>query len=115
MSEKLNCECCGMWTSAGKKHLAERSREKPIYGTDFSIPLSQTIEKLRSQLTNIRGQLGDINSAFPVWGERTKDVEGLLTCGIVTLYGIAKEMREFEVRQASPTASTSGMGGENDR
>lgn len=105
MSEKLNCDSCGMWTRAGKESLRQKALASPIYGTDFSVPLSATIEGLRSQITKIRGQLGDIASAYPAWGERTKDVEGLLTCGLATLYGIAKEMREFEVRQADRAAA----------
>jgi hypothetical protein len=88
-----------MWTSSGKESLRKQALKSPIYRTDFSVPLSVTIEKLRSQLTQIRGQLSDINFAYPSWGERTKDVEGLLTCGIVTMHGIAEEMRQLEVRQ----------------
>ena len=71
-------------------------REHPIYGTDFSKPLPEIISKLRDELTRIRGQLGDIKFAFPGWGERTASVEGLLTCGLVSLHYIQEEMREAE-------------------
>jgi hypothetical protein len=90
------CQACGMWTRKGKEKLAENSKLHPIFGTDFSKPLSKIIEEIRVRLVAARGQLSDIASAHPGWGERTADVEGLLTCGLVTLYGIMEEMRKIE-------------------
>jgi hypothetical protein len=102
MADNHSCPTCGMWTQAGKDAFAKRAKENPIYKTDFSVPLSETIDKLRSEICSIRGQLGDIRSAYPGWGERTSDVEGLLTCGLIALYDIAKEMRKFEERKEQP-------------
>lgn len=69
---------------------------KPIYGTDFSIPLSTTVEKVRRDISHARGQLSDISFAYNGWGERVKCVEGLLTCGLMALHQIKEEMREHE-------------------
>lgn len=78
--------------------MAVASRAKPIYGTDFSKPLSQLIEGLRNEIGKIRGQLSDISYAYPGWGERLKSVEGLLTCGLVALYNTKEEMTASENR-----------------
>lgn len=71
---------------------------KPIYGTDFSQPLSKTVEELRSQISHIRGQLYDIGYSYPAWKDRVESVQGLLTCGLVSLYGVAEEMRKHELQ-----------------
>lgn len=72
---------------------------KPIYGTDFSKELSQIVEGLRHQIIQTRGQLSDIEFAYPLWKEQAGDVRGLLTCGLITLSHIKKKMAAWEIRR----------------
>lgn len=71
-------------------------KHNPIFGTDLSIPFSETVEELRSRIAKIRGQLYDIGSAETIWKDRLQSVEGLLTCGLVSLYAVKEEMAEYE-------------------
>lgn len=93
------CECCGKWTDKGKQMLADRAKANPIFGTDMSIPLSDSIELIRTQLSTARGQLSDISSAHPVWEEHVDNIEGLLTCGLIALYSVKEDMLKQERKQ----------------
>jgi hypothetical protein len=94
MSER--CEKCNRLTEEGKRAEAERSKEHPIYGTDFSKPLSELIQEARNEITRIRGKLSDISFAYSGWGEQIKDVEGTLTSSIIYLYYIKEQMERVE-------------------
>jgi hypothetical protein len=84
------------------------SKTKPIYGTDFSVPLSVMIERTRSDIARVRGQLNDIGSAFPGWKQDMEMVEGLLTCGLVTLHWVMEGMQKQEKSEAAVTAGELG-------
>lgn len=94
------CSACGHLTQEGKDAMRERAKKHPIYKTNFDRPLSETIKALRGQIVQIRGQLSDIRFAYPGWGERTQDVEGLLTCGLVVLHNLMEEMSKSETLNA---------------
>lgn len=96
-----SCPSCGRYTERGKQQLAEQSKARPIYGTDFSRPLSELVEFARTDIARVRGRLSDISFAYPGWGEHLACVEGLLTCGLVTLHKTAEDMRENEKRKAT--------------
>ena len=91
------CEHCGKPTLEGLRKRAEQYKSNPIYETNFSEPLSKIIQDIRIQLIATRGTLYDIEFAFPGWGEQTKDVEGLITCGIVVLHEVKKRMEKAEL------------------
>lgn len=93
---KLACGTCGKWNDAGRRSFAEQSLNHPIYGTDFSKQISEIVEDQRKEISIIRGRLGDISSAFPGWKDQLDSVEGLLTCGLVAMADIVKEMKEWE-------------------
>lgn len=95
--EKDTCKECGAWTEAGREHNRERAKQNPIYDTDFSKPLDEIIEGCRDRMVVVRGTLSDIRAAFPGWGERTENVDGLLTCGISELFYIREEMRKIRL------------------
>lgn len=78
---------------------AARYRANPIYGTDLNRPMSKVVKELRDRMTTLRGQIQDFQFGFPGWRERTEPVEGLLTCGIVTLYSVLQELEKFEAEQ----------------
>lgn len=84
----------------------DRKTMPPIYGTDFSKPLSALVEGLRNQIVRTRGQLSDISFRYPGWGEELKNVEGLLTCGLVALYRTMTEMQKLEAERAKAEASS---------
>jgi len=93
-----SCPTCNRYTERGRQQLAVQNRSRPIYGTNLSLPLSELVSDIRSQLVRARGQLGDIGSGFPGWKEHVESVEGLLTCGLVSLHRVKEEMEEHERR-----------------
>lgn len=72
----------------------EWHREHPIYGTDFSKSPDILIEEIRTKLSMLRGQLGDIGYAYPGFKDQLDDVHGLLTCGISFLYSLRQDMEK---------------------
>jgi hypothetical protein len=96
MPEKDTCPKCGKWTDKGKSKLEKQHREHPLYGVDFSKPLSDTIEEIRNGIVNLRGKLFDIRMGYPGWGDQTENVSGLLTCGLIVLYEIREQMKKVE-------------------
>lgn len=70
----------------------------PIFGTDFSKPLSEIIEDIRKQLSRLRGQLDDVGHVG--WKEWTDTAQGNITCTIVYLSYLAKEMKQVEDERA---------------
>lgn len=82
------------WTN--NKERAETFRNNPIFGTNLKRPMSEVIKEIRSNMVQLRGNITDFQFGFPGWGERTEPVEGLLTCGIVTLYNVLQELEKFE-------------------
>jgi hypothetical protein len=75
-------------------------RENPVYGTDFSRPVSVIIEELRNKMAELRGTIIDIKCGYPHWSGRIDCVEGLLTCGLVTLHNVNEEVIGFEINVA---------------
>jgi hypothetical protein len=109
MTERVEtCPGCGRFTERGQRQRREESKARPIYGTDFSKPLSVLVEGLRNDITKIRGQLSDISYAYPGWGEHLKCVEGLLTCGLIALYETREEMKAIELRGETQGAKEDG-------
>ena len=75
----------------------ERYQKNPIFGSDFSKPISVLIEDVRHELTKARGHLHDIEHGT-CWGGGVDHVVGLLTCGLVALAHSKKEIVECEIR-----------------
>lgn len=69
---------------------------KPIFGTDFSKPLSQIMEELRSKVANVRGQCSDIGFAYSGWRDEMAMLEGGLTCMLVAMYHSLERFKEHE-------------------
>lgn len=111
MDRPESCPTCNRYTERGREQLAKQSRQRPIYGTDFSKPLSVLIEEARSDLAKIRGRLSDISFGYIGWREELACVEGLLTCGLVTLYGTKEKMEEHEKLCAEEAAIPVPVGG----
>lgn len=78
--------------------IEQRRMMTPIYGTDMSKSVSELLTGLRNDLTKVRGQLSDIGFYHPGWEERLQSVEGLLTCGLVTLFYEIEEAKKYESR-----------------
>ena len=95
-TESERCTCCGRYTTRGQEQEAKRYRTRPLSGIDLSRPLSELIEQLRSDIVAVRGKLEDIGWGFTGWKDRLVSVQGLLTCGLVSLHHTMEEMREHE-------------------
>jgi len=76
----------------------KKIRKDGIYGTVFDKPVSVLIENIRNDMTVLRGRLSDINHEYTGWADRLKSVEGLLTCGIISLHSINDEIIKFEIK-----------------
>ncbi|MDU8350885.1 hypothetical protein RYA05_03135 [Pseudomonas syringae pv. actinidiae] len=106
MSE-LTCKSCNRPTVSGLSELKRRGRKNPIYGTDFSKPLSELTEDVRNSLVVARTKLADIGGLYWFTRSRTVHVEGLITCVIGTLFNTLQEIIEWEdkVRNTGPSSS----------
>lgn len=95
------CPTCDHWTRKGQEQLAEEHRKHPVYGTDFSQPLSALVEDVRNQLSHARGRLSDIRAAHPGLKDRLDPAEGALTCCISFLFNTLEELQKLEARAAA--------------
>ncbi len=92
----MTCKECGKYSYQELEDRAVKYRDKPIFGTDLKRPLSEIITGIRRQLLEARNSIHDFEFGYPGWKERTQPVEGLLTCGLVTLYDVIEELKKFE-------------------
>jgi hypothetical protein len=100
------CKCCGRLTHEGLKKHADLLKEKPIHGTNLNRPLSEIIRDIRRELINSRGGIVDFQLAFPHWEERTKHVEGLLTCGVIALHETLLALEQLEREESMSKLDT---------
>lgn len=98
------CPTCRQYTFDGRRQREVNYRDRPIYQTDFTKPTGEIIEEVRHVLAQARGTLTDIGYADSFWKERVEAVEGLLTCGLVTLYAAIQEAPDAAKRSLLPTA-----------
>lgn len=89
------CEAC-CTPEFRKEHESEYERWHPIFSTDLSKGPDQAIEKIRMLMSEARGELFDMGQSYAGFRQELKDVEGLLTCGISTLYHTLVKMQEFK-------------------
>lgn len=75
----------------------EHYRKNPIFGTNMTKPVSVLTEDIRNKLVEARNIISDIKHGFG-WKDRFDDVEGLINCGLSTLYGIRQEIADVEIR-----------------
>lgn len=100
MDKSECCPICKRYTERGKQQESEAYRKRPLSGIDLSQPLSGLVEKIRSDLVTARSQLQDIGWGYTGWADRLVSVQGLLTCGLVSLHHTMMEMREHERQRA---------------
>ncbi len=67
-----------------------------IYGTDLTQHASVLIEGIRSQLSRLRGQLGDIIREHPYTSGHLHHVQGNITCSLVALAHANVEIMKVE-------------------
>jgi hypothetical protein len=70
-------------------------------------PLSQQVESIRNKIASIRSELFDMRMKKGAHTDQVDCVEGLLTCGLVTLASTSKEMLAFEIKQTDITRGPS--------
>ena len=71
---------------------APGSRPLVIFGADIDSPPHLAIEHIRCEIAKLRGQLGDISRAYPVWAEHLDPSKGGLTCVLIALHDSKEEM-----------------------
>jgi len=71
---------------------------KPIYKTDLTKPPSILIEEIRWGLVELRGQLHDLERAYPSWKECFEPSAGGMTCIISTLHNTKEELKEHHLK-----------------
>lgn len=78
--------------------MSDKQTYRPIYMTQeqFNQPVSATIEHIRNQITAIRGQIGDLLEGTS-WKHELEPVVGLLTCGLITLYSVRRDVTKAEI------------------
>jgi hypothetical protein len=58
---------------------------------------SEKLNDIRNRITDIRSEIKQLGFDKVLMYDRFSCVEGLLTCGIVTLYNSIEELRRFEI------------------
>jgi hypothetical protein len=74
---------------------------KAIFGTDLTPPLSDNVKRIRSQLSNIRGQISDIKHEYG-WADRFETAEEGITLVISYLFHVLQEIEKVEDNQRTP-------------
>ncbi|KGT75816.1 hypothetical protein MA20_32005 [Bradyrhizobium japonicum] len=88
------CPTCRRYTETGRQQLALQHRARPLSCIDLSRPLECVIDDLRREMVALRGKLNDVKMGFTGWAEQIAPVEGLLTCGIVSMFNVLEDARE---------------------
>lgn len=73
----------------------------PIYyknAEEMNKPLSELMEELRRDISNVRGKLHDIKSSYG-WEDRIEHIEGGLSCLLIAMYSTMQEWEQFELKQ----------------
>ena len=83
--------------SEKKEEEAERYRQHPIYGTDFSKRPGRLLHEMRNELTTLRGRIYDLKNGHPYTEERVDYLEGYFTTGIMAIYNTIKDLEELEI------------------
>jgi len=91
------CPECNKLTEKGLAENRKRFMKNSIFGVDFSKPASVSIEEVRSIISTARGRLKEISYQMPQLEKSLNDVEGALTCCLVTAHRIVKEAQKFEL------------------
>lgn len=86
--------------------------KKGIYIADMDKPASYLIEKIRMQISDARGQLGDVNDEYKANG--IEDVQGTLTAALVYLHSIKEDLYKRELAKNNAISySIRGIGSDN--
>lgn len=105
------CPACRRYTISGLQELSLQHRARPLTGIDLSRPLDFVIADVRREMVAVRSKLNDISSGFTGWADQVREIEGLLTCGLIAMHRLqeqAKEHRQLWERrdQEQPEATS---------
>lgn len=96
MSKQLKCDCCGKPTSEGQWQDRIRYKKNPIWGTDFSKPVSHLVQGGIISIVKIRSKLDALRESNPLLKQRLEPHVGLMTCGIMSLDNLLEELERYE-------------------
>lgn len=97
--EDLRKQLTGMWDFLiGARVLPPRPR--PIFAQYHEIadPPRFLVERVRDDISRLRGSLSDLASAYPLWREQLIAPQGGLTCVLSYLYDVAEDMEKHQAR-----------------
>lgn len=88
-----------MWTFLEKQRILP-PRPKPTFATYEEIERlpSNQIDSIRKDIARLRGKLGDLATAHPLWKSFVEAPQGGLTCVLATLADVQKEMQAYEAK-----------------
>ncbi len=104
------CPTCRRFTLTGLQQLSLHHRAAPISGIDLTRPLEVVFEEVRGDIRNARGKLFDVRMGFTGWADQVREIEGLLTCGLIALHHLkeqAKEHRQLWEKRDAEQLNTS--------
>lgn len=96
MSKQLKCDCCGKPTSEGQWQDRIRYKKHPIWGTDFSKPVSHLVQGGIISIVKIRSKLDALRESNPLLKQRLEPHVGLMTCSIMSLDNLLEELERYE-------------------
>lgn len=76
--------------------MGDKKKNESIYGLDLDLPLSVNLNKIRDELTTLRGKLRDLEHVGN-WTDRFDYISGSASTMICALYTIVEERRKFEI------------------
>ena len=103
--DPLTCQACGNLTTRGKQVQRKNIREHPRTGIAFDRPGYEIVEELREELIKLREKVSEFRMAHDQ-GPVLIDVEGLLGCGVQSLYRAVAEMKRRERVGSAPTKAS---------
>jgi hypothetical protein len=96
MSKQLKCDCCGKPTLEGQWQDRINYKKRPIWGTDFSKPVSHLVQGGIISIVKIRSQLNVLRELIPLLTQRLEPHVGLMTCSIMSLDNLMVELERYE-------------------
>lgn len=95
MTEKPEtCQTCNRYTISGLQQLSLQHRARPLTGIDLTRPLEFVLADIGREMVAVRSKLNDVSLGFTGWAEQVKDIEGLLTCGLIAMHHLQEQAKE---------------------
>ncbi|MEY9676052.1 hypothetical protein ABIE93_005986 [Bradyrhizobium elkanii] len=88
------CPACQRYTITGLQQLSLQHRARPLTGIDLTRPLEFVLADIRREMVAVRSKLNDVSSGFTGWAQQVREIEGLLTCGLIAMHHLQEQAKE---------------------